>query len=198
MRLRHRHLIAAPFAVVLLVTAVGGLVNSVDARGRVVDDLTDEGIKDASIQHGVRVARTDANGEYTLTAVPRTGILVVDALGYLRQRVSPTTAEVREKPLSLTIYAYDATKTNEDRLKNPQARDPKTPTKILATGNEAGQIVVAPHPGKDGEVLVCADGFTSQTIKAHGVLMQIGLQPGGDGCPPIPTPSPAPSPTSTP
>ena len=194
-RIRHRHAIALPFLVLALVALVGGPLNSIDAHGRIVDDLTDEGVKDAGVQHGVRSTTTNANGEYTITAVPRTGILQIDALGYLRQKVSTTAEEVRVKPLSLTIYAYDGSKTPNDRLKNPQARDPQTPTKILATGNESGQMIITPHPGKDAQIMVCAEGFQPQTIKAHGVLMQVGLQPGGEGCPPIPTPSPAPVPS---
>lgn len=193
LRIRHRHALALPFLVLALVALAGGPLNTVDARGRVVDDLSDDGIKDAQLQMGTRSAKTDANGEFAFSSVPRTSIVIVDALGYIRQRVSPTTEEIRMKPGSLTVYAYDGTKTENDRLKNPQARDPQTPTKVLGTGNESGQIVIFPYPGKDGPVLVCADGFEPRTIKARGVIVQVGLQPGGAGCPPIPTPTPSPS-----
>ena len=207
MRLRHRYLIAAPFAVIFIAAIVGGLVNTTDARARIVDDMTDLGVKDATIQHGVRSAKTDANGEFVLTNVPRTSKYQVDALGYLRTSAPTTAEEIRLRPLSVTLYAYDETKTAsgfepfrtapEGRVKNPQARDPQN-TKILATGNESGQIIVAPHPGKDAQVMVCGEGFEPKVITVQGVLMQIGLKPGGAGCPPLPSPSPAPGATPSP
>lgn len=197
MTLRHSHLVAAPFVVLVLAVLVGGAVNTTDARARIVDDLTDEGVKDATITHGVRRARTDAEGRFVLENLPRTSTYRVDAPGYVRTTVPTTTDEVRLNPLSLTVYAYDATKTENDRLKNPQARDVPN-TKILATGNASGQIVVAPHPGRNGLLVVCAEGFEPKRVTAHGVLMQVGLTPGGAGCPPLPTPPPAPSPTATP
>jgi hypothetical protein len=195
--LRHRYLIAAPFAVILLATILGGLLNTTDARARIVDDMTDLGVKDATITHGVRSAKTDANGEFVITNVPRTSKYQVDALGYLRTSAPTTAEEIRLRPLSITLYAYDETKTQDDRVKNPQARDPRN-TKILATGNESGQIIVAPHPGKDAQVMLCAEGFEPKVITVQGVLMQIGLRPGGLGCPPLPSPSPAPGATPSP
>jgi len=190
--LRHRYLIAAPFAVIVIVAVVGGLVNTTDAHARIVDDLTDQGVKDATITHGVRTATTDANGEFTIANVPRTSKYQVDALGYLRTSAPTYAEEIRLKALSVTLYAYDATKTPDDRVKAPQARDPEN-TKILATGNDSGQIIIAPHPGKDAKVLLCAEGFERKEVTVQGVLMQIGLQPGGAACPPLPTPSPAPA-----
>jgi hypothetical protein len=196
MTVRHRYLVALPFAVILAAALVGGLVNTTDARARIVDDMTDLGVKDATITHGARSAKTDANGEFTIANVPRTSKYQVDALGYLRTSAPTTAEEIRLRPLSITIYAYDETKTTEDRVKNPQARDPDN-TKILASGNESGQIIVAPHPGKDAKVLVCAETFEPKVITVQGVLMQIGLMPGGPGCPALPSPSPAPRPSPT-
>jgi hypothetical protein len=194
---RHRYLIAFPFAVLLVVVLVGGMLNTTDARARIVDDMTDLGVKDATVTHGTRSAKTDANGEFTITNVPRTSKYQVDALGYLRTSAPTTAEEIRLRPLSVTIYAYDETKTPEDRVKNPQARDPQN-TKILSTGNESGQIIVAPHPGKDAKVLICAEKFEPKEITVQGVLMQIGLKPGTTGCPPLPSPSPGPGATPSP
>lgn len=198
MRLRHRYLLAAPFVAILVVTVVGGLVNSTTARARVVDDFTDQVVKGATITFGKRSATTGANGEYTLPDVPRTSSLQIDAPGYLRTS-APTTdsADVRMKPLSLTVYVYDASKTQNDRLKNAESRDPKDPTKVVATANDSGQIVITPHPGKDADVYLCAPGFQPKTVQAQGVLMQVGLEPGGSGCPPIPTPTPTATPASS-
>src|SRR5262249_39950366 len=82
-------------------------------------------------------------------------------------------------------------KTPDDRVKNPQARDEGN-TKIFASGNESGQIIIAPHPGKDAKVLLCADGFDRIVITVQGVLMQVGMHPGNQGCAPLPSPSPPP------
>ncbi len=196
-RLRHRHALALPFVLLALATVVGGLANGVDARARVVDDLTDDPVKDAVVHMGERVAVTDAKGEFTLPAVPRTANLVVDAQGYARQKVPTTIDEVRESPLSLTLYAYDGTKTETDRIKSPQARDQQN-SKVLAQGNDGGQIVLVPHPGRDAKILLCADGFDAKLITAHGVLQQIPLQPGSNGCAPLPTAAPAPPASGSP
>jgi hypothetical protein len=195
--LRHRYLVAAPFVVVVIVVLVGGLVNSTDARARIVDDLTDLGVKDARITHGSRTTTTDASGEFTLTSVPRTSKYQIDAQGYLRTSAPTYAEEVRLRSLSVTIYAYDETKTKEDRVRSPQAWEPDG-RRTIATGNDAGQIIIAPHPGKDAQVMICAAGFERKTITVKGVLMEIGLQPGGAGCPILPTPSPAPAPTPSP
>ena len=197
MTLRHRYLIAAPFALLLIALLAGGIVNTTDASARIVDDLTDIGVKDATVTHGSRVVRTDANGDFTLTNVPRTSKYQIDALGYLRTSAPTTAEEIRLKALSVTIYVYDETKAREDRVKAPQAWDPQG-TKTLATGNDAGQIIIAPHPGKDAEVMLCAAGFERKVVKVVGVLMEVGVRPGGAGCPALPTPSPAPAPTPSP
>jgi hypothetical protein len=99
--------------------------------------------------------------------------------------------EIRMRALSVTLYAYDDTKTPDDRVKNPQARDEGN-TRIVASGNESGQIIVAPHPGKDAKLLLCADGFDRIVITVQGVLMQVGMHPGNAGCAPLPSPSPLP------
>jgi hypothetical protein len=189
--LRHRYLVAGPFLVLVLVALVGGWINTADVHARVVDDLTDKGIKDARITHGSRVTTTDPDGAFALTNVPRTSKYQIDASGYLRTSAPMSAEEIRMRPLSVTIYAYDDTKTPDDRVKNPQARDPEN-TRIVASGNESGQIIVAPHPGKDAKLLLCADGSDRIVITVQGVLMQVGMHPGSAGCAPLPSPSPAP------
>ncbi len=170
---------------------IGGLLNTTDAHARLIDDFTDKGVKSATITFGSRVATTSDDGTFVLTNVPRTSRYQIDVPGYLRTS-APTIAEsVRLTPLTLTVYAYDDTKTPDDRVKNPQARDAGN-TKIIATGNESGQIILAPHPGKNAQFAVCADGFERREVTAEGVLMQVGLKPGGAGCPPLPSRSPSP------
>lgn len=192
---RHRHAIALPFVGLTIVAFIGGLLNDVDVRGRVVDDLTDRGIKNARIQHGVRATTTNADGEYALENVPRTSNLQIDAPGYLRTRGPATMEEIRMQPLSVTIYVSEEGAPEEKRIPSPQTRQG---VKILATGNESGQITVAPHPGKDAMVLICAEGYESKEIRVEGVLMQMTLSKGGTGCPPLATPTPAPGASPSP
>lgn len=189
----------------LVTTLAGGVLNTVDARGRILDEFTERGIANASLTHGVRRAMTDEQGEFVFPGLPRTSQLQIDASGYLRQRVPTTADEVRLSPLSVTIQVSEEGAAEEKPIRNPQARQG---TKILSTGNESGQITTSPHPGKDAVVLLCAEGYESREIKIEGVRMRTTLKPGGTGCPPIPTPapgvspgpspSPAPSPTLTP
>lgn len=199
MRLRHRHALALPFVVIVLVALVGGVVNSIDARGRVVDDLSDKPIADTRIVHGNREVRSDAQGEFVFPSVPRTSKFEVrPPAGYQLMTVPTTAEEIRLDPLSVTIYAFDEAKTlAEAPVPNPQARDAAN-TKILANGNPSGQIIVAPHPGKDAKILLCGEGFEPKEITVEGVLMQVGLKAGGTGCPPLPTPTPDPNATPTP
>jgi len=42
---RHRYLVYLPFALFFVATVLGGWINTVELRGRVVDDLTSDGIK---------------------------------------------------------------------------------------------------------------------------------------------------------
>jgi hypothetical protein len=197
-KLRHRHALALPFVVIVLVVLVGGVANSMDARGRVVDDLSDKPIADTRIVHGNREVRSDAQGEFVFPSVPRTSKLEVrPPSGYQLQTVPTTTQEIRLDPLSVTIYAHDEAKTREEGpVPNPQARDAAN-TKILANGNASGQIIVAPHPGKDAKVLICGEGFEPKEVTVEGVLMVVGLKAGGTGCPPLPTPTPNPNATPT-
>lgn len=202
--LRHRHLLAAPFVVILLLTLVGGIFNSMDARGRVVDDITDKPIAGARLVHGQRQVTSNEQGEYVFTNVPRTSKLEVrPPSGYQLTTVLTTVDEIRLNPLSLTIYAFDEAKTLETGpVPNPQAR-PLANDKILGTGNEFGQIIVAPHPGREeagalSRILVCGEGFEPKEVGVEGVLIQVGLKAGGTGCPPLPTPTPDPNATPSP
>jgi hypothetical protein len=195
---RHRNALAIPFVLLALVTLVGGIVNGVDARGRVVDDFTDKGIARATIQHGIRSTVSDAEGNFTLPSVPRTSRMRIDASGYLRTGAPPTQEEIRMSPLSVTIYVTEEGKAEPDnQVAAPQARSPEG-DKLLATGTATGQITVIPHPGRNAKLLICAEGFAQKEITVEGVLMQITLARGTPGCPPLPSPSPSPGATPSP
>ncbi len=198
MRLGPRWLVAVPFVVLFVVTVVGGWINTTSARGRLVDDFTDKGIGGGTVATGARSVKTASDGSFDLPSVAKTSKLTIDALGYQRQSLAPgDLGDVRMEPLSVTIYAYDETKTPDDRVKSPEARDLNN-TKDVAVGNESGQIIIAPHPGKAAQVLLCAKGYGSKIVTVEGVLMQVPMTPGGQECPPLPTPAPAPAPSPAP
>lgn len=203
-QLRHRHALAAPFALIVLAALIGGLVNSMDARGRVVDDITDKPIAGTRLVHGQRQVTSNEQGEYVFPNVPRTSKLEVrPPSGYQLTTVLTTVDEIRLNPLSLTIYAFDEAKTVETGpVPNPQARNLAN-DKILATGDAIGRIIVSPHPATDeggsmSRILVCGEGFEAKEVVVEGVLMQVGLKAGGTGCPPLVTPTPDPNATPTP
>ncbi len=204
-RIRHRHALALPFVVLALVALVGGIANSMDARGRVIDEVTGDPVPNTTIAHGNRAVLSDAQGEFVLEDVPRTSKLSVrPPSGYQLMTVLTVDAEeIVLNPLSLTIYAFDEAKDRETGpVPNPQARNVEN-TEILGTGNASGQIIVAPHPATDeGEnrrqIVVCGEGFEPKEIEAEGVLVEVGLKAGGTGCPPLPTPTPDPIATPTP
>lgn len=205
MKIQHRHVLALPFVVIGLITLIGGVVNSMDARGRVIDEVTGKPVPSTTISHGNRAVVTDEQGEFVLENVPRTSKLSVrPPSGYQLMTVLTTDAEeIVLNPLSLTIYAFDEAKTRaEAPVPNPQAR-PLDNTKILGTGNASGQIIVAPHPATDEggdmeRIMVCGEGFEPKEVDAEGVLIEVGLKAGGTGCPPLPTPTPDPNATPTP
>lgn len=191
MTFRHRHLIEAPFAVLAVVVLAGGLLNSTDLRGQVLDELTERGVPDATVTHGTRSVKTDFDGGFVFLGLPRTSQIEIQASGYTRTKAPTTAYEIRLSPHSVTIHVSEDG-APETRVKAPQARQG---AKILSTGNQSGQITVNPHPGKDAMLLICAEGYESKEIKVEGVLMEMTLRKGGTGCPPIPTPTPAPTPT---
>ena len=186
-----------PILVLFLATVLGGWVNTVDLRGRVVDDFTDTGIINASLTHGSRVVGSDANGNFEFPNLPRQSKMQVDANAYLRTGVPTTQEEIRMKPTSWTVLIKELGANPE---KSIQKADIRQGTTVLATSTEAVNTVVFPHPGKSAKVLICAEGYQSRDVDIVGVLQTIELAPGGTGCPPLPSPSPSPgaSPTGSP
>jgi hypothetical protein len=182
-----------PILALFLATVIGGWVNTIDLRGRVVDDFTDKGIINASLTHGQRSVGTDANGNFEFLNLPRQSRMRVDANAYLRTAVPTTQEEIRMKPTSWTVQVVEAG-TTDKFIKNASVR--QGDTEVANTG-EAVNAVVAPHPGKGAKLLICAEGYESKTVDVVGVLQTVELAPGGTGCPPLPSPSPSPSPSPT-
>jgi hypothetical protein len=192
--LRHRYASVLPILVLFLATVIGGWLNTVDLRGRVIDDFTDQGIINASLTHGLRVVGTDVNGNFEFLNLPRQSKMRVDANAYLRTSVPTTQDQIRMTPTSWTVLIKE--------LGQPEKYIPKADirqgTTVLATSREGVvNTVVAPHPGRNAKVTVCAEGYQTQEVDAKGVLQTVELAPGGTGCPPLPSPSPTASPLPT-
>lgn len=183
-----------PILVLFLATVLGGWVNTVDLRGRVIDDFTDKGIINAAIKHGQRVVGTDANGAFEFPNLPRQSKMQVDANAYLRTGVPTTQEEIRMKPTSWTVLIKEV----GNAEKSIQKADIRQGTTVLATSSEAVNTVVFPHPGKGAKVTICAEGYQTQDFDVVGVLQTVELAPGGNGCPPLPSPSPSASPSPSP
>lgn len=195
MGLRHRHLVFLPFLVLLVATLVGGWVNTVDLRGRVLDDFTSDGIGGATVKHGIRTVATASDGSFEFPDLPRSSRLQIDAQGYLRTGAPTTQEEIRMSPLAVTVVVKEAGATPEKFLAKADIRQGDT---VLGTTNDGGNTVLSPHPGKDATVLVCAADHESKTVPIRGVRLIVELAPGGSGCPPLPSPSPSASPSGSP
>ena len=184
-----------PLVILFLATVIGGWVNTVDLRGRVIDDFTDQGIINASVTHGQRVAGTDVNGSFELLNLPRQSRMRVDANAYLRTSVPTTQEQIRMTPTSWSALIVESgTETPIEKA------DIRQGTTVLATSTTAVNTIVSPHPGRGAKVLVCAAGYESKEVDVVGVLQKVELGRGGSGCPPLPSPSPSPgaSPTGSP
>jgi hypothetical protein len=187
-----------PVLLLLLATLVGGWLNGVEMRGRVLDDFTSEPVGTAGpakITHGSRSVIADkSTGTFTFPDLPRESKVSVDAPGYLRQSVPPTQEEIRLAPLSFTIQVNEAG--NPDKhIAKAEIRQGTTP---LNTTNESGNIVLSPYPGKDAKLLICAKGYDQKEVTVRGVVGTFELTPGTNECAPLPTPPPAPSPSPSP
>jgi hypothetical protein len=191
--LRHRNASVLPILALFLATWIGGWVNTVDLHGRVVDDFTDKGIINASLTHGNRVVGTDVTGSFDFPNLPRQSKMRVDANAYLRTSVPTTQEEIRMTPTSWTVLIVEAGAPDK-HIKKADIRQGDT---VLATSGETVNTIVAPHPGKNAKVLICAAGYESKDVAVTGVLQTVELTPGGTGCPPLPSPSPTASPVPT-
>jgi hypothetical protein len=187
-----------PLLLLALATVIGGWLNGVDMRGRVVDDFTSEPVGTAGpakITHGARTVTADATtGTFTFPDIPRQSRVKVEAPGYFQNSATPTEEEIRMSPNSFTIQVNEAGDPNK-HIANAEIR--QGTTRLDAT-NEGGNRVLSPHPGKDAKLLICAAGYDQKEITIHGVVGTFELTPGTNACPPLPTPTPSPSPSPAP
>jgi hypothetical protein len=192
---RHYQYVAAPFLLALLLTLVGGQVNSVDARGRVIDDSTGEPVASVAISYGkTRGAVSGADGSYLIANLPRDARLTTRMPGYQPATVAAAAPEIRLKPGTLTVQVNEEG-TDEKRVPNTEARQGD---RVLAKG-ETGNMVITVIDITGQKALICAQGYASKEIELKGVTLVMTLaKQEGAGCPALPSPSPAPSPSSSP
>lgn len=191
--LRHRNLVYLPFALLFIATVIGGWVNTVDMHGRVIDDFSGDGVV-AAITFGQRDAKSDASGNFVFPNLPKTSRVTIDSPGYFRIDVPTTQEEIRLSPNSITITVNEA---GASPAKPIEKADVRQGDKVLGTTLTSGNTVISPHPGKDAQVLVCAEGYKRKTVTLKGVLMTVELEVGTEGCPPLPSPSPSASPSES-
>ncbi len=192
---RHRYALVVPFALLALVTLLGGAVNTVDARGRVIDDTSGEPIAGVAVSYGSRSALTDADGAYLIASLPRGARLTAQKPGYSRLTVQAEAGELRLSPLSIAFTVKD--EATGKGIPQPEARQRE---RQLGKGSDSGALIVGPYPLRDAPVLICATSFESKEVTPKGATMDVLLKAGGTGCPPLPTPppTPAPSPSGSP
>jgi hypothetical protein len=192
--------LAAPFLVLFIVTAVGGQLNSLDARGRVVDDSTGLPVEGVGISYGQnRGVVSVEDGSYLLPNLPRGARLKTTKPGYLPQTPAAEAAEIRLVPGSLSLQVNEEG-TTDTRVPGVEVRQgDKVLTKC--TAEPCGQMVIDLTTGGlvGQKALVCAPAHESKEIDLKGVTLVMTLQPKeGSACPPLPTPSPSPAPSPSP
>jgi len=193
-----------PFALLFLVTFVGGQVNRVDANGVVVDTSTGLPVPGVSITYGkFKGAVSDEEGRYLIPNLPLDAKLGTRAPGYQPANVAATVSKIELTPGSLTIQV-NVEGTTDTRVPKVEIRQgDKVLTKCDA--DPCGQLVVTVIDIVGQKALICAPGFDSKEIELRGVTLITTLtKHEGGGCPALPSPSPAPtrspapSPSATP
>ena len=194
--MRHKYFVPIPFVLLLVVTVVGGWLNTVDARGRVIDDSTGLPVAGVSISYGAnRGTVSGDDGSYVLANLPRGARIRTRMPGY-QPANADAAADIRIVPGSLTLQVNEEG-TTDARVPAVEVRQgDKVLTKCSA--DPCGQLVITTVDIVGQTALVCAPGHASKEIGLKGVtlVMTLAKQDGG-ACPPLPSPSPSPTPVPT-
>ncbi len=191
----HRYALLSPFALILLVILLGGVVNRVDAHGRIIDDTTNAPIAGVAIVYGSRSTQTGDDGTYVMENLPRGARLTTTHKYYGRNDVGAEVPELRLVPLTITFQVHDAA--TGKGVDTPEARQPDDVS--VGKGTVSGVMVVGPYPDRNTTVLICAKNYQAAKVTAKGNLMDVDLTfAEGQSCPPLKTPAPTPTPSITP
>ena len=182
----------APVLALLLVTLVGGWLNTESARATVLSDATGEVVAPPTLRDvfvGNRHYRVGDDGVYTAPNLPRGAKITIVANGYARTDANASDTEVRLITAIITTQINDAD--SGVAVPNPKARVGDAQP---GNGTPSGTMVIAPAPPRDTDILICAKDYASTTIKsgAANVTVTLKKSPGSD-CPALPTPIPAPT-----
>ncbi len=183
------------FGLLVAVSIGGGLYNSIEVRGYLLDDWTEQPVK-GEVRLGKRVISTAEDGSFDVGMVARGTSLQARALGYGSVEFGPGEREIRMTPVTLNLRVVDRTDTGIPAV------EARRGDRVIGRGTESGNMVIAPHPGRDEPFILCAAEFGPQEVRSHSTTEKVTLQP-GSGCPaspgqPAPSPVPRPEPTARP
>ena len=188
----HRRALVIPFLVLIIGTLVGGQLNRIDARGRIIDDTTGLPVPDVTVSYGVRAVVTGADGTYEIDNLPRGARLDAQHRYYGRHPIPAEQTELRVEPLTITFEVHDAA--TDKGVDTPEARQPDDTQ--IGKGTNSGEMVVGPYPDRSRPVLICAKNYEAKQVTAAGVQMAVQLAAkDGAACPPLKSPPPTPSPS---
>ena len=196
----HRYVVLAPFALLFLVTLLGGQVNRVDADGVVVDTSTGLPVPGVSVTYGKsfpRGAVTDEQGHYFIPNLPRDATLTTRINGYPPVSAPATASKIEVTPGTLSVQVNEEG-TTDTRVPKVEIRQGD---KVLTRCNAdpCGQLVVTVLDIVGQKALICAPDHDSKEIELKGVTLITTLtKHEGAGCPALPSPSPSPSPSRSP
>jgi hypothetical protein len=194
---RFRYLIFLPFAVFFFGTWLGGyFLNTVDARGVVIDDTTNGPVGPIVVNYGQRAFSTGDDSRYELFNLPRGAQLKAQKPGYGVGSASAEASELRLTPVTLTFQVWQEGTDPKQGVPNPELRQGTT---VLGKGTDTGSVVAVPYPDRSQPVLVCAIGYDGKNVDAKGVTMEVTLHKNPNDptakCPDLPSPSPSATPT---
>jgi hypothetical protein len=194
--LRFRYLVFLPFAVFFFGTWIGGyFLNTVNARGVVIDDTTNGPVGPVVVSYGQRAFSTGDDSRYELFNLPRGAVVKSQKSGYGPGSAPAEASEIRLTPFTLTFQVWQDGTDPKVGVANPELRQGTT---VLGKGTETGSVVAVPYPDRAKPVLVCALGYDGKSIEAKGVTMELTLVKNPSGkCPDLPSPSPSASPSGS-
>lgn len=187
--------------VLVVITFVGGQLNTTTANGTVIDDWNGKPISGAQVAYGSRSATSADDGSWTLGLVPRGARLsaVQRQAGYGSADFGADQHEVRLTPATLNVVLKDTT--TGQGVHNPRAqKDQQQIGQCDDTNSQpCANMIIAPHPGKDVQFIVCAKDYETKTVQSDTVILNVDLgEQKGNDCPPLPTPSPSPGASESP